>query len=551
MSGLFDHPFEEEPPAPEAIDTPRPRRQIVTVAELTAGIRASLESGFGELWVEGEISNCRVWNTGHVYFTLKDQAAQLKAVMFRSAYRYLKFKIDDGIHVVARGRLSVYEPKGEYQLVCEHLEPQGRGALQLAFEQLKRKLQAEGLFATARKRPIPALPRKIGIVTSLDGAALKDIIKVLSRRHPNAHLVVRPVRVQGDGAGEDIARALKAITRVPGVDVVIVGRGGGSIEDLWAFNEEILARAIAASSVPVISAVGHEVDVTIADFVADLRAPTPSAAAEMVVTAKEESSARIDRLQGRLEAAMRAGIQRRRQALHVLTSRRGLAGWQVRVAMQGRHISELTHALRRAAAVLVARRGARAPVAGGATRGARRAPQPGGCPVAARRRRRRGWPPPARGRSNAHRPGSRQPPAGSRASVLSAYSREAMRCAGIASVPRSSGTPIPSTPAIGCESPCTKENWTARSTALMDPTIKDFESASAELETIVKQMEEGDLTLEKALQLYERGVQLSRFCHSRLEEAERRLEILNERGELRPAHAAMGLTPADESGKGR
>ena len=356
MSGLFDQPFEEEPPSPEAADPPRPRRRIVTVAELTAGIRASLESGFGELWVEGEISNCRVWNTGHVYFTLKDQTAQLKAVMFRSAYRYLKFKIDDGIHVVARGRLSVYEPKGEYQLVCEHLEPQGRGALQLAFEQLKRKLHTEGLFATARKRPIPALPRKIGIVTSLDGAALKDIIKVLSRRHPNAHLVVRPVRVQGDGVGEDIARALKAITRVPGVDVVIVGRGGGSIEDLWAFNEEVLARAIATSSVPVISAVGHEVDVTIADFVADLRAPTPSAAAEMVVTGKEEASARIDRLQGRLEAAMRAGIQRRRQVLHVLTSRRGLAGWQVRVAMQGRHISELTHALRRAATALVARR---------------------------------------------------------------------------------------------------------------------------------------------------------------------------------------------------
>jgi metallophosphoesterase (TIGR00282 family) len=248
MSGLFDHPFEEEPPAPEAIDTPRPRRQIVTVAELTAGIRASLESGFGELWVEGEISNCRVWNTGHVYFTLKDQAAQLKAVMFRSAYRYLKFKIDDGIHVVARGRLSVYEPKGEYQLVCEHLEPQGRGALQLAFEQLKRKLQAEGLFATARKRPLPALPRKIGIVTSLDGAALKDILKVLSRRHPNAHTgPAAGARAGRRRADEDIARALKAITRVPGVDVVIVGRGGGSIEDLWAFNEEVLARAIAAS----------------------------------------------------------------------------------------------------------------------------------------------------------------------------------------------------------------------------------------------------------------------------------------------------------------
>src|SRR6187200_1083659 len=203
MSGLFDNPFGEEPPAPDAIDTPRPRRQIVTVSEVTAEIRTAIESGFGELWIEGEISNCRVWNTGHVYFTLKDQAAQLKAVMFRSAYRYLKFKIDDGIHVVARGRLSVYEPKGEYQLVCEHLEPQGRGALQLAFEQLKRKLQAEGLFAKERKRPIPALPRKIGIVTSLEGAAIRDIIKVLRRRYANAHLIIRPARVQGEGAALD------------------------------------------------------------------------------------------------------------------------------------------------------------------------------------------------------------------------------------------------------------------------------------------------------------------------------------------------------------
>ena len=356
MPDLFDQPFEEEAQPREAVGPVRARRRIVTVAELTGEIRSSLESGFGELWVEGEISNCRVWNTGHVYFTLKDSTAQIKGVMFRSAYRYLKFKVEDGLHVVARGRLSVYEPKGEYQLVCEHMEPHGRGALQLAFEQLKRKLQAEGLFEAARKRPIPALPRKIGIVSSLDGAALKDILKVLARRHPNAHLVVRPVRVQGDGAGEDIARALKAITAVPGVDVVIVGRGGGSIEDLWAFNEEVLARAIAAAPVPVISAVGHEIDVTIADFVADLRAPTPSAAAEMVITAKEEFGARIDRLHGRLDAAMRANIQRRRQLLHTLTSRRGLAGWQVRVAMQGRHISELTHGLRRAATQLVARR---------------------------------------------------------------------------------------------------------------------------------------------------------------------------------------------------
>ena len=356
MPGLFDEPFEEPPVSREDVAPVRARRKVVSVSEVTAEIRTAIESGFGELWIEGEISNCRVWNTGHVYFTLKDSAAQLKAVMFRSAYRYLKFKIEDGIHVVARGRLSVYEPKGEYQLVCEHLEPHGRGALQLAFEQLKRKLQAEGLFAADRKRPIPALPRKIGIVTSLDGAALKDILKVLSRRHPNAHIVVRPCKVQGDGAGDEIARALKAIAKVGGIDVIIIGRGGGSIEDLWAFNEEPLARTIAACPVPVISAVGHEVDVTIADFVADLRAPTPSAAAEMVVAAKEEFAARIDRLYGRLTAAMRADIQRRRSVLHVLTSRRGLAGWHVRVAMQGRHVSELTHALRRAATALIARR---------------------------------------------------------------------------------------------------------------------------------------------------------------------------------------------------
>jgi exodeoxyribonuclease VII large subunit len=356
MPDLFDEPFEEPPVSREEIAPVRVRRRVVTVSEVTAEIRSAFESGFGELWIEGEISNCRVWNTGHVYFTLKDQTAQLKAVMFRSAYRYLKFKIEDGIHVVARGRLSVYEPKGEYQLVCEHLEPHGRGALQLAFEQLKRKLQAEGLFAADRKRPVPSLPRKIGIVTSLDGAALKDILKVLGRRHPNAHIVVRPVRVQGDGAADDIGRALKAIAKVPGVDVIIVGRGGGSIEDLWAFNEESLARTIAACPVPIISAVGHEIDVTIADFVADLRAPTPSAAAEMVVTAKEEFGARIDRLQGRLTAAMRSDLQRRRNILHMLTSRRGLAGWHVRVAMQGRHVSELTHALRQSATTFIARR---------------------------------------------------------------------------------------------------------------------------------------------------------------------------------------------------
>ena len=215
--------------------------------------------------------------------------------MFRSALRYLKFKPTDGLRVVARGKISVYEPKGEYQIVCEHLEPQGLGALQLAFDQLKKRLQAEGLFDAARKRPLPALPRKIGVVTSLDGAAIRDILNVLRRRYRNAHIVIRPTRVQGDGAAAEIAQGAARHRQGPDVDVVIVGRGGGSIEDLWAFNEEPVARAIAASPIPVISAVGHESDVTIADFVADVRAPTPSAAAELVVARKDEFADRIDR----------------------------------------------------------------------------------------------------------------------------------------------------------------------------------------------------------------------------------------------------------------
>jgi exodeoxyribonuclease VII large subunit len=351
MSDLFSIPFEDpDDPGPGDGQAPEPvRRRIVTVTELTRELRALIESGFGDVWVEGEISNCRVWNTGHLYFTLKDGGAQIKAVMFRSAYRYLRFKPEDGLHVVARGRLGVYEPKGEYQIVCEHMEPQGLGALQLAFDQLKKKLQAEGLFDAGRKRRLPALPRKIGIVTSLDGAALRDIVKVLRRRHPNAHLVVRPTRVQGEGAADDVAKALKAIARVAGVDVIIAGRGGGSTEDLQTFNEEVVARALAASPVPVISAVGHEVDVTIADFVADLRAPTPSAAAEMVVAAKDDFCARIDRLQRRLHAGARAAVERRRTAVHLLSSRRGLAGWHARLALRGRHAAELTHELRRAA----------------------------------------------------------------------------------------------------------------------------------------------------------------------------------------------------------
>ncbi len=334
MPDLFDVPFEE------------PRR-IITVSELTASIRRLLDEQIGEIWVEGELSNCKVWNTGHLYFTLKEGDAQIRGFMSRTSLRYLRFKPEDGLHVVARGRISVYAPKGEYQIACGHMEPRGLGALQLAFDQLKKKLQDEGLFDASRKRPLPALPRKIGIVTSLDGAALRDIIKVLERRYPNAHLVIRPARVQGEGAAGEITRGLRAIAKVPGVDVVIATRGGGSAEDLRAFNEEMVARAIAACPVPVVSAVGHEVDFTIADFVADLRAPTPSAAAEIVVAAKDEFCARIDRLHHRLTTAIRAGIEHRRNRLHGLTSRRGLAGWQVQVAMHGRRTAELTHELRR------------------------------------------------------------------------------------------------------------------------------------------------------------------------------------------------------------
>ncbi len=311
--------------------------------------------------MEGELSNCRPWN-GHLYFTLKDSTAQLRGFMFRSNLRYLKFKPADGLRVVARGKLSVYEPKGEYQLVCEHLEPHGLGALQLAFDQLKKRLQDEGLFDAARKRPLPALPRKIGIVTSLDGAAIRDILNVLKRRHANAHVVIRPARVQGEGAAGDIARALRAIGRVPGVDVLIVGRGGGSIEDLWAFNEEVVARAIAAAPVPVISAVGHETDVTIADFVADVRAPTPSAAAELVVARTDEFAGRIDRLHERLVAAAHGRVQRLSRRVHVAGSRPAMAGYAARLAMKSRRAAELDRSLDDAVRLAVGSRGPAAAV---------------------------------------------------------------------------------------------------------------------------------------------------------------------------------------------
>ena len=360
------------PPAPAALPPARPptpsppaaTRAVapaastpLTVSELASRLRGVLEETFYEVWVQGEISNGRIWNSGHFYFTLKDRDAQIKGVVFRSALRLLKFKPADGLCVVARGRISVYEPKGEYQLVCEHLEPQGLGALQLAFDQLKKRLAAEGLFAESRKRPLPALPRRIGIVTSIDGAALRDIVRVLRRRYPNAHLVIAPARVQGDGAAGEVARALRWIARVDDVDVVIVGRGGGSLEDLWAFNEETVARAIAACPIPVISAVGHETDVTIADFAADLRAPTPSAAAELVVRQKDEFTAYIRRLSQQLRSAVGTRLGRYDARLHALVARPGFAGQPARLAWRSRHVGELTSDLRHAArAGIVARR---------------------------------------------------------------------------------------------------------------------------------------------------------------------------------------------------
>jgi exodeoxyribonuclease VII large subunit len=279
-----------------------PRRQILTVTELNAAIRATLDSEFPDVWVSGEISGLKLATSGHYYFTLKEREAQVKCVAFRSAHRYWKFKPRDGLAVLARGRIDVYEARGEYQLLVEILEPQGLGALQLAFEQLKKKLAAEGLFDAARKRALPRFPRRIGLVTSPRGAAVADMIHILSRRFPGLHIRLFPALVQGEGSVDEVCRGIEYFSRTAWPDLVIVARGGGSLEDLWTFNEEAVARAIAACSVPVVSAVGHETDVTIADFVADLRAPTPSAAAELVVPL-------LDDLLDRIRAARAKSLQ--------------------------------------------------------------------------------------------------------------------------------------------------------------------------------------------------------------------------------------------------
>ena len=279
-------------------------KNILTVSELTRQIKRHLEEGFEDVWVEGEISNFRSPSSGHCYFTLKDDKSQIRAVIFKFMGRYLKFEPHDGLSVICRGRINVYEPRGEYQLILDYMEPKGVGALQLAFEQLKERLKKEGLFDPERKKSLPLLPQKIGIVTSPTGAAIKDLLNVIGRRFPNVEILINPVKVQGEGAAQEIASAIDELNNIAGIDVIIVARGGGSLEDLWSFNEEIVARAIYRSSVPIISAVGHEIDFTIADFVADLRAPTPSAAGELVVRDKVELTNLIESLSNRLRNRM-------------------------------------------------------------------------------------------------------------------------------------------------------------------------------------------------------------------------------------------------------
>jgi exodeoxyribonuclease VII large subunit len=288
---------------------------ILTITQLTARIKGLIEENFSDVWAEGEVSNLTVPQSGHAYFTLKDEQSQVRAVLFRSSQRFLKFTLQHGMQVICRGRVSVYEPRGEYQFIVDYIEPKGMGALQLAFEQLKERLEKEGLFSLERKKPLPLLPRRIGVVTSPTGAAIRDILRVIKRRHPRMHLLLYPVPVQGSEAAPSIVEAIRHFNRRQAVDVMIVGRGGGSLEDLWAFNEEAVARAIFASTIPVISAVGHETDYTIADFVADLSAPTPSAAAEMVARSEESFRELIGSLESNLVRSMRLKTERTRASL--------------------------------------------------------------------------------------------------------------------------------------------------------------------------------------------------------------------------------------------
>ena len=316
-------------------------RQILSVSEVVHGVKVQLETKFRDIWVQGEISNFVTPASGHQYFTLKDKEAQMKAVCFRSQNRLLKFHPEDGMNVIARGTVSVYPPRGEFQLIVETLEPVGPGALQLAFEQLKARLESEGLFDQKHKKNLPLLPSKIGVVTSPTGAAIQDILRVLWRRNDRLNILIFPARVQGTGASAEIIQGIEYLNTRADVDTIILARGGGSLEDLWAFNDEDLARAVFASRIPVISAVGHEIDFTIADFVADLRAPTPSAAAEIVSGAREELVKGLESLAQRSAQAIRIGLKDRRERLRKLATSRAFVDAESRLRFYLQRLDEL------------------------------------------------------------------------------------------------------------------------------------------------------------------------------------------------------------------
>ena len=303
---------------------------VYSVSALSQEIRTLLEGHFDFVWVEGEISNFRIPSSGHHYMVLKDEKAQIRAVMFRPQTRYLKFMPEDGMKVIVQGRVAVYEPRGEYQLILDYMEPLGVGALALAFEQLKKKLAAQGLFDENIKKPLPFLPQSVAVITSPTGAAVRDFLKIIQRRFANIEITIVPVKVQGEGAAEEMAEALRTVNRELDADVIVLTRGGGSLEDLWAFNSEDLALAIRASRIPVVSAVGHEIDVTISDLVADFRAPTPSAAAELLVAEKESLEAKIFQLRGRLTAVLKTDLSGLQEKLRLLS--RGLRDPRKRLA---------------------------------------------------------------------------------------------------------------------------------------------------------------------------------------------------------------------------
>jgi exodeoxyribonuclease VII large subunit len=333
------------------------QRRAMSVSELTARLRTVVEREFFDVYVEGELSNFRCHTSGHWYFSLKDDAASLRCASFRMQNRMIRFIPEDGLHVIARGRLSIYDARGEYQLIVEHLEPVGAGALQLALEQLKKRLADDGLFNAERKRPLPILPRCIGVVTSPTGAAIRDILRVLKRRNEAVSVMIAPVRVQGDGAASEIARALRLLNSRKEVDAIIVGRGGGSTEDLSCFNDEVVARAIYDSRAPVISAVGHEIDITIADLVADLRASTPSAAAEMVASARDEMCARVAGLAEDARKAIRYRLLALRSRLADLESSRAFDQVESRIRSFAQRIDDAGYSMESALeATLKARR---------------------------------------------------------------------------------------------------------------------------------------------------------------------------------------------------